>query len=170
MARSIARNPHCDSILCLATAVLVLVGIVMVFSASAVYAMETYHDSWYFLKRHVIWVAIGAVVLVVFRKLDYHKLQGLTYPAVFLSFLLLLAVLGVERHPGATFAPDGGHQRDLVGHHRRRADRGGPDGVGLGQDIRFYCGGAGLDQYIRRLHRDPAHAADVPAEAVAGAR
>lgn len=93
LARSIARNPHCDSILCLATAVLVLVGIVMVFSASAVYAMETYHDSWYFLKRHVIWVAIGAVALVVFRKLDYHKLQGLTYPAMFVTFLLLLVVL-----------------------------------------------------------------------------
>ena len=43
-------------------AVLVLVGIVMVFSSSAVYALEKYNDSYYFLKRQAVWCLLGTGV------------------------------------------------------------------------------------------------------------
>ena len=56
-------RPHAqhsyDLILCFTIALLVLIGIVMVFSSSAVYAMEEYGDSYYFLKRHIVWVILG---------------------------------------------------------------------------------------------------------------
>ena len=87
------KRLYCDPVLGLATAALVLIGIVMVFSSSAVYAMEEHRDSYFFLKRHLLWVCIGAVVLIIFRKLDYHKLQDLTYPAMIVTFLFLLAVM-----------------------------------------------------------------------------
>jgi len=88
-----SKRLYCDSVLGLTTAALVLIGIVMVFSSSAVYAMEEHKDSYFFLKRHLLWVCIGAVVLIIFRKLDYHKLQDLTYPAMIVTFLFLLAVM-----------------------------------------------------------------------------
>ena len=77
-------------------AVLVLVGIVMVFSSSAVYALEKYNDSYYFLKRQAVWCLLGTGVLLVVKNLDYHKLHQHTYPIMLATFLLLLAVMFPE--------------------------------------------------------------------------
>ncbi|MBT3184857.1 MAG: putative lipid II flippase FtsW [Nitrospina sp.] len=74
-------------------AVLVLVGIVMVFSSSAVYALEKYNDSYYFLKRQAVWCLLGTGVLLVVKRMDYRKLQQHTYPIMLATFLLLLAVM-----------------------------------------------------------------------------
>ena len=74
-------------------AVLVLVGIVMVFSSSAVYALEKYNDSYYFLKRQAVWCLLGTGVLLVVKRMDYRKLQQHTYPIRLATFLLLLAVM-----------------------------------------------------------------------------
>lgn len=77
-------------------AVLVLVGIVMVFSSSAVYALEKYNDSYYFLKRQAVWCLLGTGVLFVAKNLDYHKLHQYAYPIMLATFLLLLAVMFPE--------------------------------------------------------------------------
>lgn len=61
-------------------AALILAGIVMVFSSSAVYAQETYQDSFYLLKRHITWVLLGTGLLIFARKFDYHKWEKLTLP------------------------------------------------------------------------------------------
>ncbi len=82
-----------DSILRIALALLLLTGLVMVYSASAVFAMDEYGDSYYFLKRQALWCLIGLVVLLVAKSVDYRRLQGLTYPIMFLCFLLLMAVM-----------------------------------------------------------------------------
>jgi len=82
-----------DTILTLTIATLVITGVVMVFSSSAVYAMETYHDSYYFLKRHVMWVLLGTGAMCLVRRVDYHKFQSLTYPIIMITFLLLIAVM-----------------------------------------------------------------------------
>ena len=83
----------CDSILCFSVAVLILIGIVMVFSSSAVYAMEKYNDSYYFLKRQVLWVMIGTVTMITARKMNYHNWQKAAYPVMAITFLLLIAVM-----------------------------------------------------------------------------
>ncbi|HIE79249.1 MAG TPA: putative lipid II flippase FtsW [Nitrospinaceae bacterium] len=77
-------------------AVLVLVGIVMVFSSSAVYALEKYNDSYYFLKRQAVWCLLGTGVLLVVKNMDYHKLHQHAYPIMLATFLLLLAVMFPE--------------------------------------------------------------------------
>ena len=84
---------HSDSLLGISVAVLVLVGIVMVFSSSAVYALEKYNDSYYFLKRQAVWCLLGTGVLLVVKRMDYRKLQQHTYPIMLATFLLLLAVM-----------------------------------------------------------------------------
>src|SRR6185312_3896983 len=65
------------------------------------------------------------------------------------------------RDAGPALAADGGDQRDLVGDHRRRADRRRADGLQLLENDGLRRRDAGLDQHLRRLHRYPAHAADV---------
>ena len=84
---------HCDSILLATTIILVLIGLVMVFSSSGVYAMEKYNDAYYFLKRQVMWVALGAMVMLSARKMNYRELEKYTYYIMGVAFLMLVAVM-----------------------------------------------------------------------------
>lgn len=93
MSSHLKKQYGCDSTLVWAIAALTLAGIVMVFSSSAVYAQETYQDSFYLLKRHVVWVLLGTGFLVFARKFDYHRWEKLTLPIVVATFFLLLAVM-----------------------------------------------------------------------------
>jgi cell division protein FtsW len=90
------QEKHSDSLMGITVAVLVLVGIVMVFSSSAVYALEKYDDTYYFLKRQAAWCLLGTGALFVAKKLDYHKLHQHTYLIMLTTFLLLLAVMFPE--------------------------------------------------------------------------
>jgi cell division protein FtsW len=90
------QEKHSDSLMGITVAVLVLVGIVMVFSSSAVYALEKYNDSYYFLKRQAVWCLLGTGALLVAKNLDYHKLHQHTYFIMLATFLLLLAVMFPE--------------------------------------------------------------------------
>jgi cell division protein FtsW len=74
-------------------AVLALVGLVMVFSASAVVAGNRYHDSIYFLKRHLVWLAFGFLLLQVSSRLDYTVWRKLALPILAVTCLLLVLVL-----------------------------------------------------------------------------
>jgi cell division protein FtsW len=94
-------NHHgCDFLLCITVAVLILFGLVMVFSSSAVYGLEAHNDSSYFLKRQLVWMFLGSGVLWCARKANYHQWEQYTYPVMLATFILLLAVmfpgLGVE--------------------------------------------------------------------------
>ncbi len=102
MSQTKLKPQRCDPILFFTVAVLILIGIVMVFSSSAVYAMEEYNDPYHFLKRQILWVLIGSVVLVAARKVSYRKLQSFTYPVMVVTFLLLIAVMlpGIGKEVG----------------------------------------------------------------------
>ena len=91
-----ARHKHsgCDSILCVTVAILVLIGIVMVFSSSAAYTEQ--NDSFYFLKRQVLWCLLGTGLLLITKNLDYHNLHQYTYPIMIFTFLLLIVVMFPE--------------------------------------------------------------------------
>ena len=84
----------CDSILCVTVAILVLIGIVMVFSSSAAYTEQ--NDSFYFLKRQVLWCLLGTGLLLITKNLDYHNLHQHTYPIMIFTFLLLIVVMFPE--------------------------------------------------------------------------
>jgi cell division protein FtsW len=68
------------------TATLLLVGIslVMVYSASAVLALESREASGYFLVRQFVWAVIGFGLLLVAMRVDYHRLRE---PAVIWTLL-----------------------------------------------------------------------------------
>ena len=68
-----ARKLSPDKILFAVTVALVLVGVVMVFSASAVIAKEKFNDPYYFLYRQSGWALIGLVAMSVMMHIDYRK-------------------------------------------------------------------------------------------------
>lgn len=81
--------------------ILLASGIIMVFSASSVYAYYTYNDSYYFLKRQLLWALLGLPIMGVMANYDYHKLRKVALPLLMLTCVLLLLVfvpgIGIEK-------------------------------------------------------------------------
>ncbi len=90
-----ARQLQSDRVLFGAAVVLVFLGALMVFSASAVMASERYGSSYYFLARQVAWAVLGLAAMVGFMNLDYHRLSSpaLAFTVVALELVLLATVL-----------------------------------------------------------------------------
>ena len=84
-----------DHLLLIITVTLALVGLVMVFSASAVVAGENkrLHDPWYFLKRQLAWLTFGLALLHVVSRIDYVWWKRLALPLLGLLTVLLVMVL-----------------------------------------------------------------------------
>jgi cell division protein FtsW len=70
-----------------------MLGLVMVLSASAASALREEGSSWYFFKRHAIWLVIGCIALLVTMRIDYRVWQRLTRPLLLLALTMLTLVL-----------------------------------------------------------------------------
>ncbi len=88
-----ARRVPVDPALLAVTLVLALVGVVMVFSASAVVAGSRFHDPWYFLKRQLAWLGAGLLVMHLVSKIDYTLWKKLSIPLLLMTTVLLVLVL-----------------------------------------------------------------------------
>ncbi|MBU4304267.1 MAG: putative lipid II flippase FtsW [Candidatus Omnitrophica bacterium] len=82
--------------------ILVCIGIVMIYSASAIYAFENLGDSAYYLKRHIVYVLIGLFFSFLTMSVDHQKLKAMSKPLVLASFVLLILLLipGIGREVG----------------------------------------------------------------------
>jgi len=80
---------------------LIAFGVVMVYSASAVYANNMFGDGHHFVVRQTIFAAAAFVVLVVSARLNIGLLRRSTYPLLLMSIVLMVAVaLGFGRSAG----------------------------------------------------------------------
>ncbi|MCK4802232.1 putative lipid II flippase FtsW [bacterium] len=75
---------------------LVFIGVVMVFSASAIVSHEKFDTSYLFLIKQIIWTVMGVFLMLVLARIDYNKLQKFSRPLMVFSFSLLVLVLLIE--------------------------------------------------------------------------
>jgi cell division protein FtsW len=87
------RRVAMDPALLAVTLVLALVGLVMVFSASAVVAGNRFQDPWYYLKRQLAWLAVGLVLMHLASRLDYTVWRKAAVPILAVNVMLLVLVL-----------------------------------------------------------------------------
>jgi len=85
-----ARTLKPDWILFLTTLALVLAGVIMVFSSSAVIAEQNFGDPNHFALRHMIAACLGLVGMFVLMRVDYTRYR---HPAVVLG--LIAGVIGM---------------------------------------------------------------------------
>jgi cell division protein FtsW len=85
-----AKRVSVDRWLFTVTMLLVFVGLVMVFSASAVMARERFGSPYAFLLKQLIWASAGLIVMVITMRLDYRRYR---HPALVFSFLGLTTLL-----------------------------------------------------------------------------
>ncbi|HEX5745023.1 MAG TPA: putative lipid II flippase FtsW [Archangium sp.] len=82
-----------DPLLLCAVLSLVSLGLVMVYSASAVMAQDKLGDSLYFLNRQLMAAGMGVVAMAVGMKLGWRRLARLAYPLLLVTLVLLVLVL-----------------------------------------------------------------------------
>jgi cell division protein FtsW len=85
------RRP--DYLLLASTIALVVLGTLMVYSASFVVAHNEFNDDAYFLVRQLIWVGAGGVGLIVAARIDYRRWRSLSLPIMLMCIALLMLVL-----------------------------------------------------------------------------
>src|SRR3989338_6192428 len=73
--------------------VLLSVGVVMVYSASAIVAAERFHDPYFFLKKQLFLAVLGGLALWGALRTDYRRLEGLVVPLLGVAGGLLMPVL-----------------------------------------------------------------------------
>jgi len=75
------------------TALLVACGVVMIYSASAIYAQESFGNRWYYLQRHLLYLGLGLVVGGAILAVDYQWLRRHLKVLLGICLLLLVTVL-----------------------------------------------------------------------------
>ena len=86
-----------------ATIGLALFGVVMVYSASAVIALQENHSQFHYVIKQGIWTMIGFGVMFVAMRFDYQRLNRswIVYGALLITILLLCAVFAFSPVNGA---------------------------------------------------------------------
>ncbi|HEY7098819.1 MAG TPA: putative lipid II flippase FtsW [Terriglobales bacterium] len=85
-----AKRVSADRWLFVITLILVFVGLVMVFSASAVMAKERYGSGYTFLSRQLAWAVGGLAAMVVASRIDYRRYK---HPAIVFSLLGITSLM-----------------------------------------------------------------------------
>ncbi|MBN2333559.1 MAG: putative lipid II flippase FtsW [Deltaproteobacteria bacterium] len=82
-----------EIILLSTVACLLTIGVLMIFSASAVLAKNTYNNSYYFLFKQLAFLVLGGASMMICWLLDYHWWEKLSVPLMAFSAILLIMVL-----------------------------------------------------------------------------
>lgn len=93
-----AKHYRPDRVLLGVTLALLMLGVVMVFSASAIYAAELFNHPAMFLFRQLVWLTLGLGVLFLALQFNYREFcqAGPIFTALFVVVLLLVAVLFLD--------------------------------------------------------------------------
>lgn len=87
------RLKKADISIIVVTLILILFGLFMVYSASNVVATYKYNDSYYFLKRQLIFSILGIIVMFIFMKININKIIKSSNILFIVSLVLLVLVL-----------------------------------------------------------------------------
>ncbi len=87
------RRSPLDLTLLGVTLALVGCGLVMVYSASAIWAEQNLGQSLYFIKRQALWAAIGLAAMGYFSRWDYNRFREWIGPIFLMTVVGLIAAL-----------------------------------------------------------------------------
>jgi cell division protein FtsW len=95
MAKRVSVDPWLFTV----TLLLIFVGLVMVFSASAVMAKERYGSGYFFLLRQLGWATAGILAMIMAMQIDYRRYKQASVVFSLLGFttLMLISVFFLDR-------------------------------------------------------------------------
>jgi cell division protein FtsW len=94
-----AKRVSVDGWLFTVTLLLVFLGLVMVFSASAIMAKERFGSGYFFLSKQLGWAVAGMAAMVIGMKIDYkrYKQPAVVFSVLGVTTLLLILVFFLDR-------------------------------------------------------------------------
>ena len=90
-----ARKLKYDKVLFTATLLLVCASVVMVYSASAVVALDRFQQPYFFLTKQILWTILGVALLAIAMRIDYrtYRNESFVWCLVGAVTVMLVAVL-----------------------------------------------------------------------------
>lgn len=82
-----------DYLLIISVFALLIIGIVMVYSSSYVWAHYKYDDQYFFLKRQVLFAVVGILAMFIMMFFPYHAIRSYVRPLLIICFILLILVM-----------------------------------------------------------------------------
>ena len=98
---SARRRTPIDYALFGAAVALLVIGVVMVYSASAIYAEKNFDHPLYFFQRQLIWAVVSIFAMGAMSRLNYNRLREWVMPIFAVTCLTLLAALFFPAVAGA---------------------------------------------------------------------
>lgn len=92
-----------DKVLIWSVLILLLFGLVMLFSASSVVSYDHFGKTYYYFLHQLIILGIGLIAFWFFSRIDYHLWKRFAFPLLIFSILLLLLVFipGIRSEHGS---------------------------------------------------------------------
>ncbi len=84
---------HMDYSFLFASGILLIFGLLSLYSSSSIYALNKYSDSFYFFKKQIIWIIIGLVCMTFISGMNLKKLRPYIKPAILITLVLLVITL-----------------------------------------------------------------------------
>jgi len=90
---AVRERPRFDVVLLAAVLLLMALGVVMVYSASAMMAAAKQGDGFYFARRQLLFVAVGIGAMALMLRVGYRRLEDWALPLLAVSFGLVILTL-----------------------------------------------------------------------------
>ena len=84
---------HFDFYLFTAIIILILFGAIMIYSASSIWANYKFEDSFYYVKRQMIFIVLGIFLMITTSKIDYNIYYEKSNKILGICIILLILVL-----------------------------------------------------------------------------
>ena len=82
-----------DKLLVLAVFLLLIFGVVVIYSASSVWAEYKFNDGFHYVKLQMFFVVVGLILVYIISKIDYYKYYKYANIILGICFVLLILVL-----------------------------------------------------------------------------
>ena len=86
------QNRGLDYGLLVVVLLLVIIGLIILYSTSAYNGQVKFHDSFYYLKKQAFATSLGLALMYAMANIDYHVWERFTVPAYIVAILLSIAV------------------------------------------------------------------------------
>ena len=96
------RNFYFDKVLVICFLILIILGIVFVFSATSVPSLMNNKDPYYYLRREILWSAVSIFFMFVLYLTPIDFLKKIAYPLAVLTVIMLVVVLIFPAHVSGT--------------------------------------------------------------------
>ncbi|MBR2246638.1 MAG: stage V sporulation protein E [Bacilli bacterium] len=83
----------CDKLLFLSVILISIFGLIMIYSASSIWANYKFHDSFHYLKYQFIFLILGIIIMKFISKIDYKFYYKNSNKILLICFILLILVL-----------------------------------------------------------------------------